>query len=272
MPILSSTEILRLTDNLPQLSAAAVKIISFIDNPNTSREQIVELIKADAQILAECLKQSNSAAVASRRQYKNINEIVDALGFAHIKKVALFMSAKQMFSDPKIWFESVFTAVAAHYLALKAGYDSKEADSIYMAGLFNNYGSFVLKNSFPELFNCITDTRFKERIEKEKEAFGNSTTTIGSIILAHYGLPEYVTKILSKQSEVYTSDVKPENAFIELGRILSSIHNLNMEKLHLTLNLRVIREFVENAEIEKLDLTEESIERLNNQTKELVRS
>ena len=272
MPILSSQEIFRLADNLPQLSPAAVKIISFIDNPNTSREQIVNLVKADAQIFSECLRQSNSAAFASRREIKSINEIVDIFGFAHIKKVALFMSAKLMFKDPSIWFESVFTAVAANYLALKAGYDQKQADSVYMTGLFNNYGAFVLKNSFPLLYNRVSNTPFQERIKKEKEEFGITSSSISALVLAKYGLPEYVTEILATQSEVYSDIVRPENAFVEIGRILSTIQNLDIEKANATLNLSAIKKFIENARIEDIGLTEESVDRLKHQTKELVRS
>lgn len=54
MPILTSDEIFQLANKLPRLSPAAVEIVSYIDNPNTSREQIVELVKADSRIFAEC--------------------------------------------------------------------------------------------------------------------------------------------------------------------------------------------------------------------------
>lgn len=272
MPILSSKEIIGLAQDLPQLSPAAIKIISLVDNPNTSRDQIVTLIKSDSQIFAECLRQSNSAAVASRREFKTISQVIDSLGFDHIKKVALFMSAKVMYSNPNIWFESVFTAVAAQYLARKAGYDQRRADCVYMAGLFNNYGSFVLRTTFPTLFNNILNVNQKERIKNEKREFGCTCSDVSAIILSQYGLPEYVIEILTSQSDVYSDNVKPENVFIELARILSTIHNLDIKKIHATLNLSAVKEFIKNAKIEDIGLTEESVDRLKHQTNELVRS
>lgn len=272
MPILSSQEIIRLAEDLPQLSPAAIKIISLVDNPNTSRDKIVSLIKSDSQIFAECMKQSNSAAVASRREFTTINQIVDSLGFNHIKKVSLFMSARVMYRDPSIWFESVFTAVAAHYLALKAGFDLRQADSIYMAGLFNNYGAFVLKTAYPALYNKVLNVNPKEKMKNEKIEFGCTSSDVSALLMSKYGLPEYVTEILASQSSVYSDKVKPENAFIELARILSTIHNLNIEKIHATLNLSAVRTFIENARIEDIGLTEESVHKLKVQTNELVRT
>lgn len=271
MPILSSQEILNLADNLPQLSPAAIKIISLVDNPNTSRDAIASLVKSDSQIFAECLRHSKAAAVGTRREFKTINQIIDSLGLDHIKKVALFMSARVMYSDPNIWFESVFTAVAAQYLAQKAGHDLRRADCVYMAGLFNNYGSFVLKNSFPALFNRVLNVNQKERIKNEKREFGCTSTYVSALLLSKYGLPEYVTEILANQSDVYTDKVRPENAFIEVARILSTIHNLDIKKIHATLNLSAVKEFIENANIEDIGLTEESVDRLKHQTNELVR-
>ena len=90
MPRLTKNEILELATQLPAVSTAATQLISIIENPMTSRNQIVDLLKVDEILFAECFKHANSAAVGAFRKFVTIHEIVDILGFSHIKRVALF--------------------------------------------------------------------------------------------------------------------------------------------------------------------------------------
>ena len=273
MPILNPEQIFALANRLPRISTTAVKIVSYIDNPDTSREQIVNLVKTDERIFAECLKQANSAAIASVREYRTINEIVDVLGFNHVKKVALFLSAKSMIRDPNIWFESVFVAIASQYLALRAGYDRAAADRVYMAGLFQNFGAFLLKQSYPAIYSRILEIDdFQDRIKSEKQEFGISYPEISSLLLVKYGLPAYVTDIMSKQPEVYSGASSQENAFIEIARLFSRIPNLNIAKIYADLDTDAIKSVIEVSGIELFSITQDSVDRIERQTKEFVRA
>jgi len=272
MPIISSPEIFALADLLPRISPAAIRIISYIDNTNTSREKIIDLVKSDFQVLAECIRQANSAAMGSFREYKTINQVVDAMGFNHVKKVALFLSARSMVQDREMWFESVYSAIAAHYLALKAGYDMVSADKVYMAGLFFNFGALILKMSFPFIYsNILKAEDYRERMHLEKEEFGISSPEISALVLSKYGLPPYVTEIINRQGDVYsTRGARQENSFIEIARLFSKIRDLDIEKIYNTLNTDTIRTVVANSGIELFNITQESVERIERQTQDLI--
>lgn len=69
MPLLNEAQIINMANKLPVVSASAIQILSLIDNPRTSRNQIVEILKSDESLFAECFKQANSAAVSSMREY-----------------------------------------------------------------------------------------------------------------------------------------------------------------------------------------------------------
>jgi HD-like signal output (HDOD) protein len=274
MPIISSSEIFTLASLLPRLSPAAVKIVSEIDNPNTSKEQIFEFVKSDPQILAESIRQANSAAIGSFREYRTLDQVIDVMGLNHIKKVALFLSAKSMVQDKDMWFESVYCAIASHYLAMKAGLDVISADRVYMAGLFFNFGSFILKMSFPLLYSKILKADdFRDRIQLEKEEFGISSPEISALVLSRYGLPPYITEIINKQSNVYSmNDSTKENSYIEIARIFSKIQNLDIEKIYNVLDTDAIKRVVSKSGIELFNITQESLERIERQAKDLIGS
>ena len=171
MPKLTKNEILELASRLPAVSTAAAQLISIIENPSTSRNEIVDLLKIDEILFAECFKHANSAAVGAFRKFVTIHEIVDVLGFSHIKRVALFTAAKSVIDDPKIWYESVFTAIAADYLARKNKFDYQLCDAVYMAALFQNYGAFLLRHFYPvEYRECNKLTDYEDQLAaQEKE-------------------------------------------------------------------------------------------------------
>lgn len=272
MPILSSEEIFKLADQLPRISNAAIEIISHVDNPDTSRQKIIELVKADPQIYAECLKQANSAALGYSRQFRTINDIVGILGFNLVKRVALFLSAKSMINDKDIWFESVFTAICSQYLAQKAGFDTHEADKVYMAGLFKNYGAFILKRFYPTIYiHALNAKDHRERMKIEMEKFGITHPEISALILTKYGLDPEISNIIQNQVEVYRTGAQV-NSFIEISRILASIQELDLEKIHSTLDTDSIKELVKNSGIDIFTFTEASVERIERSTQELTRA
>lgn len=272
MPILDEIELLKIASNLPLISSSAINIISLIDNPKTSRDQIVDLVKADEIIFAECFKQANSAAVASLRQYRNLNEIVDILGFNHIKKVCIFLAAKSIIDDPQIWFESVFTAVAANYLAKKSGMNTFEADRVYMAALLLNYGSYVLNQSFPNLYSKVSIMRdYKLRLNAEREEFGITHPEISALLLNRFNVPSYITEIIESQKNIYgdANEYSKNNMLIELGRVLSGIQDLDFDSVRARLDLGLIQRQVERFSINTEDFDERSLERIKTETQEV---
>lgn len=250
MPILNDDQITKLASRLPAISTVPLTVVSLIEDPDTTREEIFEMVASDQSLFAECFKQANSVAVSSLREYKTISEVVDILGFNLLKKVALFVSAKSLIDDPTIWLESVFTAVAAKYLALEAGYDEVQSDRAYMAGLFVNYGSFFIKKFYNASYARISKIEnFKERITEEYRVFGYSYPELSALILSRWNVPQYVIDIISRQVNVFDQDRPHDdfNVFLEVARNLYYVRGANV-------NARSIRDRLALDEVRALVL------------------
>lgn len=273
MPILTPIQILEYTKELPSISVTAVQLVSLIDNPRTTRERIANLVIKDQVIFAQCFKHANSAASGSMRELKTIKEIVDLLGFGYIKKAALFVAANSIIDDPAIWFESVFVAIAAEFLAKRSGLDKIASDQVYMAGLFQNYGAFLLKTIYPNLYATVTAVDdFKLRMEREKKEFGYTYPAISALVLREYGLPDRVLEIINKQELVYISDYEKENIYIEIARILCKIQakKVDIGLIRDHLGVEGIEAMVMNSGLNLVDIDEKSLEEIKEIVSEFV--
>ena len=265
MPKLTEKKIMDLTKDLPSVSKIAVQLVSMIDNPSTTREQVAKLVAQDEYLFAQCFRHANSAAIASLRQLNTIKDILDVLGFGYIKKAALFVAAKSMIADPTVWFDSVFVAVAAEYLAKRDGHSVIDSDQIYMAALFQNYGAFVLKSNYPNIYSKFTGLKdFKIRMKNEQEEFAWTYPAISALILKSYGLPDRVIDIISSQGRVYTNECQKANVYIEVGRIFCEFKNqkLDFELIRERLEIDDIKELVINSGIGLIGIDENAFTKI----------
>ncbi len=271
MPILTSQEILRLASDLPVMSTAAIRIASMIDNPRTSRKDIENMVSLDATIYAECFKIANSAANASKREAKNITEIINSHGLNFIKKIAVTMAAKSIITDSTIWAESIFTAIGAQYFALKSGVLDSRADQIYMAGLFINFGSFFLKQKFPGLYaKSQNSTDLLATLRAQRKQFGMTYPEVAAIILKQYGLPLEVSEIIRDHCDIYAGNTEIENVCIEMARVFYKVEKPDADSLRESLDKDLVREIVEKSSISSNDLDLFSLESISEQAQLMV--
>ncbi len=201
---LTVEKLLQLADELPSVSPAAIKILDIIDNPNTSREEIVKTISSDEVLFAYTFKYANSAAKRVVKEVKTLNEIVELMGFNVIKEVATIVAAKSIIGDKRIWEESVFIATAAKNMAQRDKFDTRITDQLYMAGLFQNYGSFILLHHFRAIYQDILEIKnIRKRLNQEKKTFGVNHFQATAKVLEDYNIPEYTLSIIKRQSLIY---------------------------------------------------------------------
>lgn len=271
MPRITKNELFELASQLPAVSTAATQLLSIIDNPLTSRGQIVDLIKIDEILFAECFKHANSAAIGAFRKFVTIHEIVDILGFSHVKRVALFTAAKSVIDDPKIWYESVFTGIAADHLARKNRFDYQLCDAVYMAGLFQNYGAFLLNYFYPKIYKDISKlVDYEDRLAAQEKEFGYNTLQISAILLKSFNLPPYVVDIVENQSNVYNEKARKENVFIEIGRILQEMKEQTLDDIHKTLETEEVQESLMTSGIEMVNIDQDMLSLLKEHTSQFV--
>lgn len=248
---------------MPAVSPAAIHLVSLVDNPRTTREQIIVVVSADQTLLAQCFKQANSVALGFNREYTSIPAIIDVLGFSYIRKVGMFVAAKSIISDPTVWFESVFLAVASQYVARKSGLSAIDADKVYMAALFLNFGSYFFKQFYPAIYANIQSLKsFPLRMQHERNEFGITFPEVSAMILGTYGIPDSVLEIIRTQELVYKEGATKENACIEVARLMFNLQKADAETIRARLDINEVRRLVAGHGVPMHDIDETSIKNI----------
>ena len=258
-------------DSLPASSPAVTKLLSIIDDPKTTRDDILKLLTVDQVLFANAFKYANSAAIGSCRKLKSLTEIIDILGFAILKNIAILTALRSVTVDKKLWFEGIFLAVAAKAIAKELKKDRNYCDEIFIASMMQSYGVFVLSHFYPDTYSKFRSmTDYQERIEKERETFEMSHLDISATVLLDWGLPAKVIEIIANQAAYKDKATEEQNIIIELARFLSGMESKGDEEIKYLLESdEALQASLSKYKIDlKIDL--EFINKLFDETKDLV--
>ncbi len=271
MTVIKSSIIGKKLDSLPANSPAVTKLLSIIDDPKTTRDDILKLVTLDQVLFANAFKYANSAAVGSFRKLESLTEIIDVLGFGILKNIAILTALRNVTVDKQLWFEGVFLAVAAKSIAKRLNKDKHYCDEIFISGLMQSYGVFVLSHFYPDNYPEFRSMiNYQERIKLERETFEMSHLDISAAVLLDWGLPQRVTEIIANQASYKGKATEEQNTIIELARFLLGMESMGDEEIKYLLKSN--KELQANLTKQKIALyiDQEFINKLFDEAKDLV--
>lgn len=219
-------------DQLPASSPAVTKLISVIDNPKTTRDEVLRLVTLDQVLFANAFKYANSAAIGSYRKLKSLTEIVDVLGFGILRNIAILTALRNVGQDKSLWYEGIFVALAAKKISNLLKLERDVTEHIFMAALMQSYGAFALNHFCPQEYKAIKEIKnFKERLNEEKKIFGISHLELTVMALKEWGLPDRVTEIIANQENHNDDKLAQINVIIDLSRYLFGAKALDQNAL-----------------------------------------
>lgn len=154
--------------HIATLPEVTLGIIELVENPNSSAQDLNELIGRDPALSARVLKVVNSAFYGLPRQIGSINRAISMLGLNAVKNIAIAASLAKLFRggalcdrfDAKeLWDHSIAVATAARLLAKEARMSS--VDEAFLGGLMHDIGIMVeLQSDRAKLVKVFNDMQF----------------------------------------------------------------------------------------------------------------
>ncbi|MFC1562978.1 HDOD domain-containing protein, partial [candidate division KSB1 bacterium] len=149
--------------SLPTLPQVFYKIIETIEMPDSSVQDVKNIIRRDQSIAAKILKVANSALYGHIREVTDISTATVLLGFDMIKSIAVSVSVFNSFPKTEgtftrfdrelFWIHSMASAEAAVIIADKIGYLKK--DRAFLLGLIHDIGKVVLDYYFSSEYKRV---------------------------------------------------------------------------------------------------------------------
>lgn len=198
----------RLSD-LPPLPAAVVKIMQTINNPNTTAEELNNLIRMDQGLASKVLRIVNSAYYGLPKKVSTITQAVMILGFNTVRNLVMGVGAFGAFQQKTIpyglnreqfWEHSVGTAVCASVLAKRRLQRIRNAsEEAFIGGLLHDVGTLFLDCYFPVQYAVSMAFAEQERrpsLDAERLVLGIDHLFIGRKITEHWNFPSHLVAMV----------------------------------------------------------------------------
>jgi HD-like signal output (HDOD) protein len=200
--------LLKRMERLPRVPSLYVEIVEVLHRPETTVNQVGEIIARDKVMTGKILKLVNSAFFALRRKVSTPAEAAACLGLDTIRSFVLSIHAFSQFESltlgrfpiDALWSHSLNTAAVARNIAQLDSADQKLADETFIAGMLHDTGKLVLAANFTEQFSEALQLAWKENLAlfaAEMQVFGVTHAEVGGYLLGLWGLPVPVVEAIA---------------------------------------------------------------------------
>jgi HD-like signal output (HDOD) protein len=228
------------TGDLPAMPSIAVKVMEMVSDPNTSANDLQQLISRDQALTTKVLKIANSAMFGVSRDISTLSHAIMILGFSTIRSIVLAASTKSIymkggsdagFSSKLLWDEAVGCAMFARYITQYIkGVNEEEA---FIAGLLHNIGKTVIIMNFSSAYEEVIREVYNNGsnlIETEHEKMGFDHSQVGSLVLRKWNLSRSLEDAVLYYHSPENSEVDKElTAAVGLAHLYCNLIGLGPE-------------------------------------------
>ncbi|MEO1235427.1 MAG: HDOD domain-containing protein [Planctomycetota bacterium] len=192
--------------HIATLPEVTMKIISLVEDPDSTAQDLNKVISNDPALGARILKVVNSAFYGLPGQIGSINRAVVLLGLNAVKNIAIAASLAKLFRGGKIaanfdardlWTHSIATATATRLLSNRCGLGLP--DEAFLAGLIHDIGIMVeIQARRPKFIEALAKVEAEGVTLREAEfaCIGATHEMFGAAICKLWKFPvsfQYVT-------------------------------------------------------------------------------
>lgn len=153
------------TIEIPPLPSTAQRIMALRVNPDTSVEQLTDVVETDPSLAAQVVSWASSSFYAAPGRIRSVEDaIVRVLGFDLVMNLSIGLSLGKTFRLPQdaperttpYWEQAIYTAAVIEGLAKSMPRNLRpELGLNYLSGLLHNFGYLLLAYIFPPYFKLI---------------------------------------------------------------------------------------------------------------------
>ena len=199
-------------ERLPSPPATFTELISAIDNPHSTLDEITDILAKDLAMSAQTLKLTNSAYFSLSQETSSLRSAVNMLGTDTIRSLVLVAGFFKEFNGPAemssrielLSRRSVGIGDAAREIANFEGLSAQQAGIAHSAGLLSHVGSLAMMAKWPDKFRdvlALVQDQGLDIVSAERRAFGASHTQIGAYLLGLWGFTDPIAEAVAFHHE-----------------------------------------------------------------------
>jgi HD-like signal output (HDOD) protein len=192
-------EILQRINNIPALPSIADEALRILNDKNSNKNDIVNIISKEQSFIAKILSVANSPIYGLRKEVSTLSFAVFVLGIKEIKKVVLalafiesFKMVKDKFFNPQeFWLHSFVVGNLARKIAMDLNINN--TGESFVGGFLHDFSVSVLhrdfNNEYVQVCNLVEESNLSCD-EAENEVIGMTHADLSKIILSNWEFPK----------------------------------------------------------------------------------
>ena len=196
----SFANLMRAITKVPTLPSIYTQITTALQDPETSMEDIANLVTREPAVSAKLLQMVNSPLLGLRGRVISVKDATNLMGLSRLRSLVLSTSLfKQFdstqcsgFSMSKFEANSLQIAAWASSIAKAESRDKQVADMAFTASLLHNFGVLLLAANLPEPYGQVLKMAREQRVSiswAELQTFGATHAEVAGAVLAGWGIP-----------------------------------------------------------------------------------
>ncbi|MFN8547959.1 MAG: HDOD domain-containing protein [Candidatus Eisenbacteria bacterium] len=204
--------VLNRVDNLPTLPPVVTRILSLVEDPKATGQQVAEAVSMDQAMVASILKIVNSPFYGLNRRISSISHAILLLGFRTIRNMALSATLLNTFGGSAqtkrfdrglFWRHSIGCATTARSPCQTAS-TSRSRGGVPRRARARQVGRIIFDHYFSADFAKLLDRALAggaDLILLERETFGLDHAEVGRLMAQRWNFPAGVTEAIACHHE-----------------------------------------------------------------------
>ena len=220
--------------NLPELSAASMKIIDAVNDPDISIDDLATVLSVAPVLVGRLLGLANSAYFGCTVEITDLRvAIIRVLGLNLVRSLTIGVLLNleldtrkcSQFDSERFWMNALLTATLSQQFSLLIRDEAVVPSTAYTAGLLLNIGLIVAIYLLPEESNLILINAEENSSSIATEMtclLGKNQYELGGLLLKHWHLPAvYQTVLKEFENSAYTGSEKKMIALMQICFVLA---------------------------------------------------
>ncbi len=227
-------EIVAWVGDLPPMPHVASRAISMVENPDTTAQELTDLLSSDTALAARVLKIANSAMFSRQREITTLNQAIMIIGFKALKGIIVAATLRQINKsfgklEKLIWENSIGTAVASTLVCKKL--KKRYIEEAFLLGLLHSLGQIVLlfqkdtAADYKTVMGLVRDNHL-DYASAEHQVYGFAHPLIGALVAKKWNFSSETCQTILHyrdplESAKPESELEEKTAVVQIGEMMA---------------------------------------------------
>jgi len=196
-------KILTKIKNFPSMPASGAKMLCLLEKPETTVNEIEDILRYDPGLTANVLKLANSAYFGIPTKVGSVRQAVILLGLKRLVQLVIASCVSAIMDKPipgydpppgDLWRHSIAVSIAAEALVKDKG--AVDNEDIFTPALLHDVGKLILGHFVKEDLEAIEDIAAKgiPYVVAENMILGTDHAEVGAQVLTQWSFPTDVVE------------------------------------------------------------------------------